>query len=137
MLSLRETDDRCLRMTHRPDYGHSPRMSEPRLDWHLWNWEQWQLRSHFGSLRAHWYPAVGAEGPGAGTLNDFDDMVSAVDGRCAQAVESALEGCTVAERAAVHHKHLHAVYRLREPLEDCYARARCVIRATLDRRGIV
>ena len=69
--------------------------------------------------------------------SDFDGMVAEVDRRCAEAVESALDDCTVAERCAVHHIHLHAVYRPRIGLDAAYASARTHVAAGLDARGIM
>lgn len=111
-------------------------MDDDRLDWHLWNWSNWQRSSFAGTVRALWYPA---SSPAIGISHgaDFDELVAAVDQRCAEAVESALDGCTVAERCAVHHVHLHAVYRPRIGLDEAYQAARRKIADGLDERGIV
>lgn len=111
-------------------------MDDDRLDWHLWNWSAWHSR-RFGEFRRLWYPARASSGMGRSHGSDFDGMVAVADTRCARAVEAALADCSPAERCSVHHIHLEAVYRLREPLQDCYALARKRIRDHLTRAGIV
>lgn len=66
---------------------------------------------------------------------DFDAMVANADARCAMAVEAALGDCTPAERAAVHNKHLHCVYVIRDE-EQHYNSAREHLKKTLTRHGI-
>lgn len=112
-------------------------MDGGRLDWHLWNWANWQRRSRFAALRSLWYPGRAGSGIGRSHASDFDGMVSAADVRCARAVEGALAGCSPAERAAVHHKHLEAVDRARGDLEALYASALRKISDHLTRAGIV
>lgn len=111
-------------------------MSDDRLDWHLWNWSNWQRSSFAGSVRELWYPGA-SEAIGISHSTTFDELVAAVDHRCAEAVESALDDCPTAERCAVHHVHLHAVYRPRIGLQAAYGSARLRLAAGLDERGIL
>ena len=112
------------------------RVTDDRLDFHLWNWANWHRSSVAATVRALWYPA-GASGMAVSHGSDFDGMVAEVDHRCAEAVESALDDCPTAERCAVHHVHLHAVYRPRIGLDAAYGSARLRLAAGLDERGIL
>lgn len=112
-------------------------VTDDRLEFHLWNWENWQRRSRFWSFRRLWYPGRASGGMGNSGSIDFDAMVAHVDTRCAKAVEAALNNCAPAERCAVHHKHLDAVYRFRLPLDVLYAAALARIADHLTRAGIV
>lgn len=121
-------------------------MTEARLDWHLDNWGQWQQRDRVGTGFNR--RASGGMISGSHYGRPFDEMVEAADAKCAAAVEAVLDGCSPAERSAVHHRHLAAVFRWRgiDPIaepekaqalsEAPYQRARTAIRRGLVKRGI-
>lgn len=116
--------------------GGSFEMTDDRLFWHLSNWSEWQKQDGVGIG----YPrfASGGMGVSHGIGERFNLNVSEADARCARAVEAILEGVTPAERCAVHHVHLHAVYRFgRETsVEAAYDRAVEKVRKGLRARGI-
>ncbi len=112
-------------------------MTDDRLDWHFWNWAEWQRAEY---TIAHGYPTRAASGLGRSHARTFPELVASADKRCAKAVEAILDGCTPLERNAVHHIHLAAVFRfprLGQSVEDAYARAREQVRSGLIARGIV
>lgn len=121
-------------------------MTEQRLDWHLENWAEWQQRDRVGT--GHNRRASGGMISGSHYGRPFDEMVQAADAKCAAAVEALLDGCSPAERCAVHHRYLAAVFRWRgiDPILDPvkalalseapYQRARTIIRNGLLKRGI-
>lgn len=116
--------------------GSLGRMSDDRLDWHLWNWSAWQSRSRYAAFRALWFPVRSVIGVGNMHSPDFDEAVGQVDAACARAVEAGLGGCSPAERAAVHHRHLEAVWRVRGDLDAFYRAALEKVRTHLTRMGI-
>lgn len=110
-------------------------MNTDRIEWHLWNWARWQYR---GAL-VNGYASRASGGFRSGALREFDALVIEADNACALAVDAILNGCDMAERCAVHHLHLGAVYRFADlfPLLDAYQRARLAIGRGLDARGVV
>lgn len=114
-------------------------MTDERLDWHLWNWENWHYRGQTGDL-ARGFSNLASSGIGRKSSSDFDSMVASVDDRCALAVETILDECTPAQRSAVHHFHLAAVFRFPHigyGAKVAYDEARERIRAGLTKRGIL
>jgi len=110
------------------------RLSPHRVEWHLWNWEQWQLsRSSAGD-----YESRASGGIGGTSSRLFDAMCAEADTRSAMAVEAILSGLPEIERMAVHHVRLGAVFSDRtEQPEFPYARACVAIARGLYARGIV
>ncbi len=116
---------------HRPAF----RMSDERLAFHLVNWADWQRTraSDYGRR----YPSRASGRMGVSGASDFDSMVEVADAICARAVEAILDGLAPAERCAVHHRHLAAVFRFpRVELERAYTAACEAIRRGLRSRGI-
>lgn len=107
-------------------------MSDDRLSWHLWNWARWHRLdpSRLG------YPRKASGGAQCYTNTDFDAMCNTADDACAEAVEAAINDLPMMEKVAIHHYHLYAVYRSREPIEPIYNRACDAVKKTLTRRGI-
>ncbi len=61
---------------------------------------------------------------GVSGTSDFDSMVAAADATCARAVEPILDGLSPAERCAIHHRHLAAVFGFpRVDVDVAYDRA--------------
>lgn len=108
------------------------RMTGDRLSWHLWNWEQWMFRR---GLRRLWYPSKSA-GPWKRSSLDFDEMVAAVDNRCARAVDVIISDLPRHQCLAIHHKHLASVYRVRYDLDKAYEEGCVAVGKELARRGI-
>jgi len=71
----------------------------------------------------------------AHTGMDWEEWESNVDSSLAQAVDAAVSDLSECERAAVFSVKVASVYRLREPIQIVYLRARCKLRAALVRRG--
>lgn len=114
-------------------------MTDERLLWHLWNWEQWHYKGQTGDVGRGW-PTLAGSGVGQTQSRDFDSMCASVDDHCARAVEATLDDCTPVERAAVHHFHLRAVFRfprIGRGAELAYEAAKEKLRAGLTKRGIV
>lgn len=109
-------------------------MTDERLAWHLHNWRQWHLESD-RELAGDYPASVGLFTP----PRDWDDRLAASDARCAEAIETIVGDMQPAERAAVHHRHLAAVWRFARSdwsLERCYENALLRIRIGLIARGI-
>lgn len=111
------------------------RMSKERVEWHLWNWERWMFRRG-GIFRSMWYPGKASGGMGRSHCSDFDEMVEAIDRRCAKAVDAAIYDLPQPQRLAIHHKHLGSVYRVRCDLDTTYAEACVGVGRELAKRGI-
>lgn len=110
-------------------------MTPERVDWHLWNWEQWQR--HEGTFGDYESRASGGVG-GTGS-KDFDAMVATADARCALAVDVIIGGLPPIQRMAVHNVHLSTVFRFRDEGAQAamYVLACKTIGRGLDIRGIV
>lgn len=111
-------------------------MKADRVEWHLWNWEQWQLRdSSEGD-----YESRASGGMGGTFSREFDAMVAECDTRCALAVDTIIGDLPSAQRIAVHAKHLGVkwpdVYRTRVDPIVAYADACVRIGRELDAKGI-
>jgi hypothetical protein len=110
------------------------RMSDERCAWHLANWARW-MHKRVGFFRRLWYPARASGGMAISGSSDFDAMADHADGRCARAVAAALDDLPQNQRLAIHCKHLHTVYRLRD-LDSAYLEGCESIKKYLVRRGI-
>lgn len=84
-------------------------MAPQRLEWHLKNWSAWM---NADSTRLG-YPSRAAGFVAAVVTGDFDAMVETADKRCARAVDALMKDLVPAERAAVAHHYLYAVFRFR------------------------
>jgi hypothetical protein len=104
---------------------------EGRCAWHLANWAQWMRQSALKLSYPSRAPIIGKSGS-----SDFDAMVATEDTRCAVAVDAIIDGLPVAERLAVHHVHLAAVWRPGADLAGSYAAARDRVALGLTKRGI-
>jgi hypothetical protein len=73
---------------------------------------------------------------GASSLS-FDDMCSISDGRIADITDAVINDLLPAERAAIHHYYLEAVYAFpREAFETVLVRAKVQVQAGLRRKGV-
>lgn len=106
-------------------------MTDDRLEFHLWNWEQWMHRSKVD----RGYPRKSAGGWTDGN-SDFDTMVERVDARCARAVDAIIDGLPSPQRIAVHIRHLAAKWPGRIDIETEYSGACERIKRELTKRGI-
>lgn len=107
-------------------------MTEDRLSWHLDNWAQWMGKR----ASTNGYPSRSMV-IGKSNSSDFDTMVANADIRCAVAVDTIVDDLSARERAAVYHRHLAAVWRIRGDMEECYEDARMTLRIGLNKRGIL
>lgn len=108
-------------------------MAEARLEWHMANWARWMRHDQLADAWPH--RAIGCIGGGYST--SLEDMEDEADLRCARAVDALVTGLCLAERIAVQHTYLHAVFRLpRHSLPVLLERARTTIASGLVRRGI-
>lgn len=68
---------------------------------------------------------------------DFEEMVGAVDRRCAKAVDSIIDGLELNERCIIDHVYLHSVWTLpRVNTKELLESARSKIRSGLRTKGI-
>jgi hypothetical protein len=110
-------------------------MIDDRLAWHLENWRKW-MRS--GALKGLGAPGKSCGFVGGGYNNDFDSMCEIADDRAAEAMDAMIDSLPPVQQGAVHHRHLHAVYRFPRgnfiaALELAYA----TLRAGMSGRGLV
>ena len=105
----------------------------PRIDWHLDNWARYMRERDVDELECKIvdvYQSANA---------DFDDMCDAMERRIAVAMDALVSDLPLAEKVAVHHKHLSAVWRFNRPgssMEDVYQSARENLSEGLRRKGI-
>lgn len=114
-------------------------MSPERVEWHLWNWSVYatlaQQKFEEGKIAAS-YSSRASGGIGHAGSNDFDAMVTEADVRCYVVTDIIIGQLPMAQRLAVRHVHLEAVYGLRGGYEEHYAKATVAIGKALDRKGI-
>jgi len=108
-------------------------LEHPRLDWHLDNWARYMRERDVDELECKnidiWQAGH----------SDFDTMADAMERRCAVAFDSLVSDLPIAERVAVHHMHLDAVWRVNRPgmtIEAVYQQARETLSDGLRRKGI-
>lgn len=108
-------------------------MEHPRIDWHLDNWARYMREHDVEELQCKIldvYQSANA---------DFDAMCDAMERRCAVAMDALVSDLPLAEKVAVHHKHLSAVWRFNRPgatMESVYQSARENLSEGLRRKGI-
>ena len=108
-------------------------MSEARLEWHFDNWRRWMRNDTVTDGAPH--KAAGCVG--GGYSQSFDDMADASDIRCARVLDALVSSLSIAERAAVNHQYLYAVWRHgRGDLPLYLASARLKIAKWLVERGV-
>ncbi len=66
----------------------------------------------------------------------WDAMVNDIERWQAEAIDACIDDLPMNECAAVHSVKLASVWRLREPIDDVYLRAREGLKAGLKRRGV-
>lgn len=81
-------------------------MPEARLEWHMDNYRRYMRSEDYGRD----YPARSSGFVAGGNSRSFDEMADASDIRCAQAVDALVGGLAPAERAAVNHTYLKAIF---------------------------
>lgn len=107
-------------------------MPEARLEFHLDNWRRY-MRSGVG---VDGLPGRSVVCQGGGISATFDELVDAADMRCAQAVDALMLGLADAERAAINHVYLYAVFRFpRNNLDDLLLSGRFKVAKGLVSRG--
>lgn len=82
-------------------------MPESHLEHYLDNWRKWMRRDEVTTG----YPRKAAGCVGGGYSQTFDDMVDAMDIRCAEVTDALISHLPHSERAALHHEYLYAVFR--------------------------
>lgn len=82
-------------------------MSEVRLEFHLDNWRRF-MRS---DVIVDGYPGRTPGCVAGGISASFDELVDSADRRCAEAVDALMLGLNPAERVAINHVYLSAVFR--------------------------
>ena len=109
-------------------------MSKERLDWHLRNWAGWMHSSNRGALGLP-RRSVGFI---SGNSQDFDDMVDAVDRRCAAITNTVIGDLPPAQEGAVLVVFkISCVYRFpRGNLRENYLLARDTIASKLHLKGL-
>lgn len=100
-------------------------------------WVQWQ-RS-WSAADELGYPKVSPlfKGvcSGAASEDAFEHLCEQADAFAAHAIDAVIDGLSPVEKAAIYHKHLHAVFRGRD-LDDAYARALTAIERGIVARGV-
>lgn len=110
-------------------------MTDDRLSYLLDLWAEY-MRGHIGgrglpdgfASRAH----IGS----STSSREWDAMLADVERWQAETIDAGIDDLPLNERASVMTVKLAAVYRLREPIQDVYDRARATLKVTLVRRGI-
>lgn len=75
---------------------------------------------------------------GSSTVSkEWDAMVASTERWQAETIDAAIDDLPMNERVAVHSVKLACVWRLREPIQDVYLRARETLKVALPRRNIV
>lgn len=108
-------------------------MPETRLEFHFDNWRRWMKNDVIGDG----YPTYAAGFVHGGNSMTFDEMMDSSDIRCARAVDALMRGLTPAERCAINHNYLRAVFRFpRDNLPELLRSARFRIACGLVARAI-
>lgn len=119
------------------------RVRDPRLPVHeeddyleslLLDWAAWQ-RAGAG---VDGYPEHSTGLSDGGASKSFDDMLETMDNQHAEVVETVINGLPPAQRCALHHAYLNAVYRFRNEMvyESALEQAKQAVRAGLRARNI-
>ena len=110
-------------------------MEEGRVDWHLWNWAQWQLRSREEGLG---YPSRASGG--MQNYTNCWDTDAAFDNACrrlADATDAVIDELPVRYRQAIHAQHLGAIWMLPAiALALFYREAAGMVGRGLERKGV-
>lgn len=117
-----------------PDYNDpvDGGVSDARMDYLLGMWADWMKTGYMVQGYPTRSPGVRSSG-----AQDFDDMYRTdVELKNAKMMDAVLQSLKPMERDSVAHVWLASVYRLREPIEVVYPRARTSIRAILKRRRV-
>lgn len=106
-----------------------------RVDWHLENWAGWM---HARDTHQDFPPkSPGLMGGGGESVETFEIMCDSEDTKCAEIVDSIIDGLPIHERMALEHVHLAAVFRYkRMDMETVYLTARRHVAWTLRARGV-
>lgn len=108
-------------------------MTDDRLSDLLDLWAQWMHEADLPEGLPKRSPvALGRYAVGT----DFDEMCESMDIQQAEAVDAAIGDLPLNERVAVHAVKLSSVWRLREPIDVVYERARGMLVIGLAMRGI-
>jgi len=94
------------------------------------NWQRW-MHGESGRLG---YPKTASGCIGGGYSTSFDDLCEMADNNAALAVDALVESLGISERAAVHHRYLAAVWRMRD-FEASFLSAMKKIAEGLIKRG--
>ena len=117
----------------RPHLG--PTLTQDRIEWHMWNWEQWMHRK----TREGYEPGTAS---GFGNLETFDtDSQRGFELYCinsAKAVQAIIEGFSLRLKLAVNVQHglVAAVFRLPGGHAAAYEEACALVGSQLAKRGI-
>jgi hypothetical protein len=101
------------------------------LEIHLYEWARW-MRSGL-AVQTYGKQAVGLSNGGAS--QDFDDMLEAEQRRIAAVVDSVINDLPPIQRMAIHHRYLHAVFRLKGYVQ-ALKEAKVALRVGLRRKHI-
>ncbi len=109
-------------------------LTPDRVEWHLWNWEQWQHHCRIPGRLSN-RASGGIEGY-TGYDGDCTEAYEESDRVAAAAVQALLDGMVPWLRLSVYVKHgITAVYRLRGDVEVAYCQACVSIGVGMARRG--
>lgn len=115
-------------------------LSEDRVAWYLWTWEQWMQHSRNEGR----YPSRAAVAQNGRRFQfDFDEAYDESCRASGAAVQAILDGMVPRLRLAVYVKHsisdqnaLRAVYVLRGDPEENYREACAILAVQLNARGL-
>lgn len=106
------------------------RMSEERIDFHLWNWACWHRTS--GVQNLGYTVSRGVSGS-----SDVATMERACDRKSAMDTNAAINDLPPTQSGAVYCKHLYCVFRFpREDPEALYIQARDTLAVSLVRKHL-
>jgi hypothetical protein len=109
-------------------------MQRERLEYLLENWRDWMR--HDNNRLGYPTHTLVAVGGGGSCIDAFEIMCDEVDEKQAKQLDALIDSLAPSQKAAVHHKWLSAVYRLRD-MEMSYELALDNLMTMADRRGIV
>ncbi len=110
-----------------------PLIDDKRFRVLMETWRDWCRRDRWVEGYADHSPTFRESRSGM----DWTDLEESVDGWTAEIIDAEVRSLPLAERTAMHHVWLLAVWRLREPMDAVYARAKDRLILRLHERGLV
>lgn len=110
-------------------------MTDDRLSYLLDVWAEYMRGELGGSGLPDGYDSRAHVGSSTAS-KAWDAMVNDIERWQAETIDACVDDLPMNERVAVHHVKLNSVWRLREPIQDVYLRARETLKVSLARRNV-